>query len=62
MKQKSIHQNFFRRALTPVGMNMTRWAVMLGAVVITLFALPTRIDKPTKKGLYIRDGQKVVIK
>ena len=41
MNRKSIHQNLMRTAETLAGMNMTRWAVTLAVVMITMLALPT---------------------
>lgn len=41
MNRKSNHQNLLRTALTTAGTNMTRWAVTLALVMITMFALPT---------------------
>lgn len=41
MNRKSNHQNLLRTALTTAGTNVTRWAVTLALVMITMLALPT---------------------
>ena len=42
MNKKNILQNLLRRALTPAGTNMKRWAVTLAVVMISLLA-PTTV-------------------
>ena len=42
MNKKNILQNLLRRALTPAGTNMTRWAMALAVVMISLLA-PTTV-------------------
>ena len=41
MNKKNILQNLLRRALTPAGTNMTRWAMALAVVMISLLAPTT---------------------
>ena len=41
MNKKNILQNLLRRALTPAGTNMTRWAMAMAVVMISLLAPTT---------------------
>lgn len=43
MNKKSIYQKLLRTAATLAGTNMKRRAVMLGVVVMTMIALPTKV-------------------
>ena len=49
MNKKDIHQNLLRRALTPAGTNMTRWAMTLAVVMISLLA-PTTVARAQSQG------------
>ena len=44
MNKKNIHQNLLRTAMTPAGTNMTRWAMTLAVVMISLLA-PTTVAR-----------------
>ena len=44
MNKKNIHQNLLRLAMTPAGTNMTRWAMTLAVVMISLLA-PTTVAR-----------------
>ena len=67
MNRKSIHQNLMRTAETLAGMNMTRWAVTLAVVMITMLALPTGawaqqqapVDNGINIGVVGQDGTSV---